>query len=58
MYRWVYWSAVTLFVVWTVFSAYSALTGCSCPEIGPASQRVFQPAARPPLAKDRRRALI
>jgi len=27
MYRWVYWSGVTLFVAWTVFSAYSALNG-------------------------------
>jgi len=27
MYRWVYWSGITLLVVWTMFSAYSALTG-------------------------------
>ena len=27
MYRMVYWSGVTLFVVWSVFSAVSALTG-------------------------------
>jgi hypothetical protein len=27
MYRWIYWSGVTLFVVWTVFSAYSAFSG-------------------------------
>ncbi len=27
MYRWVYWSGITLLVVWTVFSAYSALNG-------------------------------
>jgi hypothetical protein len=27
MYRVVYWSGVTLFVVWSVFSAVSALTG-------------------------------
>jgi hypothetical protein len=27
MYRWVYWSGITLFVVWTVFSAYSTLNG-------------------------------
>jgi hypothetical protein len=27
MYRWVYWSGITLLVVWTVLSAYSALNG-------------------------------
>jgi len=27
MYRVVYWTGVTLFVVWSVFSAYSALNG-------------------------------
>lgn len=27
MYPWVYWSGVTLLVVWTVFSAYSAIHG-------------------------------
>jgi len=27
MYRMVYWSGVALFVVWSVFSAVSALTG-------------------------------
>ncbi len=27
MYRVVYWSGVTLLVVWSVFSAYSALNG-------------------------------
>jgi len=27
MYRYVYWSGVTLFVVWSVFSAVSALKG-------------------------------
>jgi hypothetical protein len=27
MYRMVYWSGVTLFVVWSVFSAVSARTG-------------------------------
>jgi hypothetical protein len=27
MYRYVYWSGVTLFVVWSVFSAVSALRG-------------------------------
>lgn len=27
MYQWVYWSGITLLVVWTAFSAYSALSG-------------------------------
>ena len=27
MYRWVYWSGITLLVVWTVLSAYTAITG-------------------------------
>ncbi len=27
MYRYVYWSGLTLFVVWSVFSAISALNG-------------------------------
>jgi len=27
MYRVVYWTGVTLFVVWSVFSVYSALSG-------------------------------
>jgi hypothetical protein len=27
MYRVVYWTGVTLLVVWSVFSAYSAITG-------------------------------
>jgi hypothetical protein len=27
MYRVVYWAGLTLFVVWSVFSAYSAITG-------------------------------
>jgi len=27
VYRVVYWSGITLLVVWTVLSAYSALTG-------------------------------
>jgi hypothetical protein len=27
MYRWVYWSGITLLVVWTVLSAYSAIGG-------------------------------
>jgi hypothetical protein len=27
MYRWFYWTGVAMFVVWTAFSAYSALKG-------------------------------
>jgi hypothetical protein len=27
MYRWLYWSGITLFVVWTAFSVYSACNG-------------------------------
>jgi hypothetical protein len=27
MYRWVYWGGVTVFVIWSAFSAYSVLNG-------------------------------
>jgi hypothetical protein len=27
MYPWVYWSGITLLVVWTVLSAYTAISG-------------------------------